>query len=196
MITTRQQNKEHDAAWNPWTVPNALTVLRLSLVPFFVTAFVQGRYVPAAVLFGVAGLSDGLDGLAARVLNQRSRLGALLDPIADKVLLDAAMLALGLSGWIPMSVALLVVARDACILTGLAALGFAGRLPVKPLSPTWASKINTVAQICLVLLVIGQHSGYVNPGFFPTALMAVIVVLTLFSSVQYGRRAWALWTRQ
>jgi hypothetical protein len=82
-------------------IPNSITLARLFMVPFAVYAILEGQYVAAFWIFIVAGLSDGVDGYLAKRLGQQSRLGACLDPIADKTLLVATFLALGYIGWIP-----------------------------------------------------------------------------------------------
>src|ERR1700689_5833337 len=92
-----------------WTVPNQITLLRLGFLPFFLILISYERYKWALLVLVVAGLSDGIDGLLARSLNQRSSLGAYLDPIADKLLLSSSFIALALEGQIRWWLTILVL---------------------------------------------------------------------------------------
>ena len=115
------------------TVPNGLTLLRLLLAPVFLVLYVRGDTVRALAAFAAAAATDVLDGLAARVLSQHSRLGAFLDPIADKFLATCALFALWERGRLPLWLPLLVVSRDLAILLGAAALRtIHRRIPVAP----------------------------------------------------------------
>lgn len=137
----------------PYTVPNALTALRLVLAPVFLWLYASGRVDRALPVFAVAAASDLLDGLVARLLRQHSRLGEILDPIADKLLAFCALVALAWAGRVPVWLPALVVGRDAVIVAGaflLQALGVAHRLRV---IPTRAGKYATFA---LALLVVGE----------------------------------------
>ncbi|MFW6235336.1 MAG: CDP-alcohol phosphatidyltransferase family protein, partial [Desulfovibrionales bacterium] len=109
---------------NNWTIPNLLTVFRILITPVFVVAFVNGQIMTAWWLFFLAGVTDGLDGFLARVLKQRSKLGAMIDPLADKVLLVTAFVMLGIKGWLPSWLVILVVSRDVIIVGGLGVLHF------------------------------------------------------------------------
>ena len=98
------------------TVPNQLTFLRLAFLPFFIIAIKYDDHRVALAIFLVAGLTDGLDGLLARELNQRTPLGAYLDPIADKLLLSSSYFVLALKGRIAWWLAILVLGRDVLLL--------------------------------------------------------------------------------
>ncbi len=132
--------------------PNLLTILRICLAPFLVSAILEGRFVLSFVLFVAAGLSDALDGALARWLKQRTALGQYLDPVADKLLLSTLFLVLTHEKLIPVTVTVLVFGRDVAILL-VAALLFAavGRREFKP-SPL--GKANTVAQVTAVAVVL------------------------------------------
>jgi cardiolipin synthase len=169
-----------------WTVPNALSVVRILLTPVFLLALWQGRPDVAWVLFVAAGVSDGLDGILARILRQRSVLGAMLDPIADKVLLVSAFAGLAAKGWLPVWIAALVAARDVFILGGIALLRKRGVDVKSRISPVWASKCNTVAQILLVFFVVGGHAFAVEvPDSARLALVHAVAVLSVVSGAQY-----------
>ena len=104
------------------TVPNQLTFLRLAFLPFFIIAIHYERYDWALGILMVAGVSDGLDGLLARGLNQRTPLGAYLDPIADKLLLSSSYFVLALKGKIAWWLAILVLGRDVLLLVASAVI--------------------------------------------------------------------------
>src|SRR5574337_1295451 len=95
--------------------PNQLTLLRMIFLPFIILRLVDGHYLFALVLFVLAGLSDGLDGLLARTLKQQTLLGQYLDPIADKALLSTVFLVLSILHEIPWKFTVLVFSRDALI---------------------------------------------------------------------------------
>ena len=151
------------------TTPNKITIARIVLIPVFVMmAIYYGRGLQrghphdwqrfaAIFLFLVAAASDGLDGYVARRYNQRSRLGVLLDPIADKGLLLAAIITLSFSNWtyeFPLWFPVLVIARDAVILTGTALLHYmVGQVQVKP---SWMGKTATALQMVAISMVLLQ----------------------------------------
>src|ERR1700733_1984161 len=104
------------------TVPNQLTFLRLGFLPFFIIALYSDRYDWALAILIAAGLSDGLDGLLARGLNQKTALGAYLDPIADKLMMSSSYLALALKGRITWWLAIMVLGRDVLLLIACAVI--------------------------------------------------------------------------
>jgi cardiolipin synthase (CMP-forming) len=138
---------------NPFsTAPNLLTVIRICLAPFLVAAIVENRFVLSFSLFVVAGLTDALDGLLARVLKQRTVLGQYLDPIADKLLLSTLFLVLMYKGLMPVTVTILVFGRDVGILLVAAVLyAVVGR---REFGPSIFGKANTVAQVLAVAVVL------------------------------------------
>lgn len=145
----------------PWTLPNALTGLRLLLAPVFLWLYVVGRVQEALVVFAVAAGTDLLDGLAARLLSQHSRLGEILDPIADKLLTFCALVALAAAGRLPAWLPLLVVGRDVVLVLGAALLQALGIGPRIRILPTRAGKYATFA---ITLLVVGALAGDVEPA--------------------------------
>lgn len=135
-----------------FTVPNQLTFLRLGFLPFFIIAIRYSRYDWALALLIVAGLSDGLDGLLARKLNQKTQLGSFLDPIADKLLLSSSYFMLALKGKIAWWLAILVLGRDVLILVACAVILLVVGYMTFP--PSIFGKLNTTFQVLLVLVVI------------------------------------------
>src|SRR5579871_2327186 len=104
------------------TVPNQLTFLRLGFLPFFIIAIKYDRYDWALSILIVAGLTDSLDGLLARGLNQRTPLGAYLDPIADKLLMSSSYFVLALKGKIGWWLAIMILGRDVLLLVASAVI--------------------------------------------------------------------------
>lgn len=152
------------------------------LAPFVFALLIQREYRTVLVLFAIAGLTDFLDGLAARKFGSTSRLGAALDPIADKVLLSGTFLTLALTGAIETWVAAVVLGRDVLILAAAAVLYLAKSRRSFPPS-TWG-KISTVVQIAFVLVIVGQVGGAVF-----IALKWATVALAVVSGADYARTA-------
>ncbi len=170
---------------NNWTIPNLLTVSRILMTPGIVMAFADRRFDIAWVLFAVAGLTDALDGSLARILKQRSNFGAMLDPLADKILLDTSFICLALQDWIPTWLAVLVVSRDVFIVGGLALLQYSGVDVKRGIKPVWFSKCATLAQIMLVLLIMVEHSLVVSYPGTRLLLVGTVALLTATSGVYY-----------
>ena len=176
-------------------IPNLITLFRIVLVVPVVLALLAEHYLLALLLAVVAGLSDGIDGWLARRFDWHSRLGAILDPIADKLLLVSCYLSLGWVGVLPSWLVVLVIGRDLVILTGAVAYHLLiGRLQVEP---TLISKLNTFFQIVLVVAVMISLGLYpLTPSLLQTLLYAV-AVSTIISGSHYvwvwSRRALASW---
>ena len=176
----------------PRDIPNLITVFRFLLVPPVVMLLLNERFGLALILFGVAGFTDGLDGYLAKRNNWTSRLGALMDPLADKLLLVSCFVTLGWLGWIPVWLVALVVLRDLVIVGG--AIMFHMRVERLEARPSMVSKLNTVAQILLVLAVIFSQGIQVLPVLWLDILIYSVLATTLWSGFDYvwtwGRRAW------
>lgn len=134
------------------TAPNQLTLLRMAFLPFIVIDLASGRYKSALILFILAGLSDGLDGLLARTLKQQTVLGQYLDPIADKLLLSTVFLVLSILHRIPWKFTVMVFSRDISILIVSAVLYTIAGL--RDFRPSIFGKANTFAQVAAVFFVI------------------------------------------
>jgi cardiolipin synthase len=165
------------------TIPNLLTVLRFLLVPVVVWAIADGHHILAFAVFVIAGFTDGLDGFIAKKWNLSSRLGAYLDPLADKALLVSIFVALGVTGAIPVWLVVAVVSRDALILGAVIVSGLMGRtLPIRPL---FVSKLNTVAQILLAALVLAHLAFGFNLSRPSAVMVLVVAALTAVSAAAY-----------
>ena len=165
-------------------LPNALTVLRMALVVPLAWMIRESRYDEAVVVAAVAGLTDALDGFLAKHLGWQSWLGGVLDPIADKLMLVACFLTLGLVGAHPDWLTWLVVGRDAVIVAGAVAWhNLIGRIHAQP---TRLSKLTTVVQIVYVLAQLLHLSHWLDlPPRLLQALIAVTAVVTAVSGLQY-----------
>src|SRR6202000_487130 len=130
------------------TYPNQLTLLRMMFLPFIVIHLVSGHYRWALILFVIAGMSDGLDGLLARMLKQQTMLGQYLDPIADKLLLSTTFLVLSILHKIPWKYTVMVFSRDISILLASAVLYTIAGL--RDFAPSIFGKANTFSQVAAV----------------------------------------------
>jgi cardiolipin synthase (CMP-forming) len=175
-----------------FTVPNLLTLARLAAVPVFIVASFQGRYTLACVLFIGAAVTDILDGIIARAFNQRSRLGAVLDPAADKTMMVAGYLfytlrdglpVVTLPGWLTFAVFI----RD-FLLISFAYVMYT-RVRVTRFPPSVAGKASTVIQAGTLGVVIGVNSFVPQLLWLAELLFPVTVVITLVSGWDYMRRA-------
>jgi cardiolipin synthase len=165
------------------TIPNLITILRLLLVPAVVLAMLQERWDWAFVGFVVAGVSDGVDGFIARRFNQWSRLGAYLDPIADKLLLVSVFIVMGFIGQLPLWLVVTMVARDALIVCAVL-LSSVMAQPVE-MKPLFVSKANTAIQIVLAAVVLGELALAVRLDPLRPALILLSGVLTVASAAAY-----------
>ena len=164
-------------------LPNAISLLRIVLVLPVAILIVRQDFDVAIYLFVVAGISDGVDGFLAKTFGWHSRLGALLDPAADKLLLIASFAALFITGLIPLWLALLVVARDIIIVGGATAYHFF----IQPLegAPTAISKINTALELAFVLAVLLAAAWQWPLGDLIIVLGAAVLVTVVVSGMDY-----------
>ena len=174
--------RESSGADIPINLPNSLTVLRILFVPVFVGFLLYEYYDYALVTLLVAAVTDGLDGAIARITDQRTRLGEYLDPLADKLLLMSAIVTLSVLHFIPIWAVILVVSRDAILLTGTI-LANLTEIDID-ITPTWLGKGATFAQICYVIIVLLFATGRV-PSASIIPFLTVMVILTTGSGVHY-----------
>src|ERR1700688_3298390 len=168
-----------------WTVPNQITLLRLGFLPIFLILISYEDYRWALAVLVVAGLSDGIDGLLARRLNQKSSLGAYLDPIADKLLLSSSFVILAMEKITPWWLTIIVLSRDILLLIVAAVIILISGY--RPFPPSLLGTATTFFQIILV-------SGSASPGGYPgpaiteiNRLLAYLVAaLTIISGFHYS----------
>ncbi|MES9960398.1 MAG: CDP-alcohol phosphatidyltransferase family protein [Sedimenticola sp.] len=164
-------------------IPNLISVLRIFLTLPVVWMLLERQFDIALVLFFVAGVSDGLDGYLAKHYGWTSRLGGLLDPLADKVLLVSSFLSLAVVGMIPVWLVMLVILRDLVIVTGALVYNF--RVEELEAEPSMISKVNTVAQIVLVLSVVLDEGLMGLPDLYILAMIWAVAVTTVASGINY-----------
>ena len=178
-------------------IPNLISGLRIILVVPLVWLIVSYRYEAALLVFAVAGVSDAVDGFLARRFDWRSRLGGMLDPVADKLLLIACFVSLGWVGALPLWLVVLVILRDVIIVSG--GLCYHWLIASYDAAPTLPSKLNTFTQLLLVLVVIVNQGLWMVPQPVISLLMLATAATTVLSGVGYvviwGRRALAARSR-
>jgi len=163
-------------------VPNFITLIRIILVPVMVIFLMEGKDFLAMLTFLAAGIGDGLDGFLARALNQRTKLGAFLDPLADKLLLTTSFIVLAIYDLAPGWLAVLVASRDILIVTGIGILTWNDHFP--QLKPTVDSKITTFFQIITLAFLLGHD--YTGPVLWLlNPLLACTAVMTVISGIRY-----------
>jgi cardiolipin synthase len=171
------------------TIPNLITALRIILAPVFVIYLINDRLGAALLVFLFCMVSDGIDGMVARLFNQKSRLGAYLDPLADKTLLVTAFILLGVRGYLPSWLTVAVIARDIMILLGVLVFHL-NRLEIT-IRPSAVSKINTCFQFITLSMVLLKGCVPI-PSVVYDALYYVTAALTIVSGLhymQYGLKA-------
>jgi cardiolipin synthase len=167
-----------------WTVPNQITLLRLGILPFFLILIVYEHYRYALLILVFAGLSDGIDGLLARKLNQKSAIGAYLDPIADKLLLSSSFVILAMEKQLAWWLTIMVLSRDIMILTVAAVILLISGY--RPFPPSLLGKATTFFQIILVFVVV-LTAAYANAefAFAKGVLIYLVAILTTISGFHY-----------
>jgi len=164
-------------------LPNWLTILRILLIPVFVTLLVYRRAGLALLVFCLASLTDMLDGYIARSQGRQTRLGAFLDPMADKLLLTSGFVTLTWLKVIPFWITAVVVSRDVVLSIGVLVIHVAGGT-VHP-APTWIGKMSTVFQMLTVLAAMAAVYFQLLPPFVTTLLAWVTAAFTITSGLQY-----------
>jgi cardiolipin synthase len=163
-------------------IPNSLTILRILLIPCYVGLLIYGKFNLALIVLLVAGLTDALDGAIARMKNQYTRLGAVLDPLADKLLLTSGFITLSMIHLIPLWVTILVVSRDVILMLGTAVAHFTeSRVD---LTPTFLGKGTTFLQLSYVVMVIFLSSRHIDLAVM-LPLLVGMVAFTLLSGLHY-----------
>ena len=168
-------------------IPNSLTILRILLVPVYIGFMTYGSYGFALLTLLVAGLTDAIDGHLARKLNQRTRLGTLLDPLADKLLLTSSFISLAMLHLVPSWLVILVASRDIILLLGTV-VAHVTSTPIN-VTPTFLGKGATFLQLTYVLLIIFLSSRQMDLSLL-TPLLVAMVVFTVSSGCHYLYRGY------
>ena len=166
-----------------FTLPNLITVARILLIPVVAFLLLDHDYAMACGVFAAAALGDWLDGFLARRLNQMSQLGAVLDPIADKMTMMIVAILLAAQALLPIWLAVVIVLRDAIIVAGAVAYRFVvGHIEM---APTRLSKANTFLEFGVLALVMAQAGRLLQAGAWLPPLFVLTFVLVLVSGAHY-----------
>ncbi|MBI4684974.1 MAG: CDP-alcohol phosphatidyltransferase family protein [Nitrospirae bacterium] len=163
-------------------LPNTLTIMRIVIIPVFITAIIYKRYDYALYLFIVAALTDTLDGLIARLTNQKTAIGTFLDPLADKFLLVTSFIFFSMNGWLPKWLTITVISRDVIVIIGWVIIYLITN--TSSVEPTVTGKAAIAMQLlllCYVLLAI-------NIAAIPdirAILIWITAAITIFSGLHY-----------
>lgn len=163
-------------------LPNALTLIRILLIPLFVILLISKSFQAALIIFIIAGITDALDGFIARIWHQRTELGSYLDPIADKLLLASAFVTLAILHIIPSWLTVIVMSRDVIIALGFWVLTMTDHKPT--VKPRYTSKITTVLQILTVIWALLSVVHWRFESLFPL-LIRLTAFFTMLSGVHY-----------
>ena len=173
-------------------IPNCITIIRFILIIPIIGSLLCKNYQWAFYLFVLAGLSDGLDGFLARRFKWMSKLGAMMDPLADKSLMVLTYLALGYLGDLPIWLVAIVIGRDVIIVLG--AVVYRKVIEEPEYSATFISKLNTVVQLAMVVFVLFNRVYNLIPERVIEICMYVVASTTISSFLDYvwlwGRRAY------
>jgi cardiolipin synthase len=167
--------------WNQ--LPNTITLARLFLVPVLILVLKDENYRLALLVFLVAGISDALDGYIAKKFNFVSQFGAVLDPVADKLLLVSAYIMLSLIGHVPFWLVLVIVSRDLFIVGGYVVV--TSLMGAVTMNPSMLSKLNTLMQIVLVIAILADHAAGQNHQTILTSLVYIVLATTVASGIHY-----------
>ncbi len=163
-------------------LPNLLTLTRILLLPFFAATLIYDQYLYALLIFIAASITDYLDGLIARLRNQITYFGTILDPVADKFFLFTSFILMTNNGLIPKWVTVIVISKDMIVIAGSLILYFVtNKLTVEP---TLLGKVSSAGQFILIGLVLLFRN--INDGIsVPAVLFFIVAVLTTLSGLQY-----------
>jgi cardiolipin synthase (CMP-forming) len=164
-------------------IPNFITLARMLMTPLAVMMIISQRFLPAFLIFILAGVSDAIDGFIAKNFDLRTEVGAYLDPLADKALLISIYVSLAIYAGLPAWIAIIVVSRDVMILVAVLVSWLLDK-PVE-IRPVWVSKLNTVAQIALAGFALGVRAFGLDQPLLPTSLELLVAATTLASGGVY-----------
>ncbi len=165
------------------TLPNLITIARVLLIPVVAFLLLDHDYKLAFAVFMAAAAGDWLDGFLARRLNQMSQLGAVLDPVADKMTMMIVAILLAAQGMLPIWLAVVIVMRDAIIVAGAIAYRFVvGHIEM---APTRLSKANTFLEFGVLALVMAQSAELFGAGAWLMPLFFLLFASVLVSGAHY-----------
>ena len=164
------------------TVPNLITTIRIILAPVFIIYMIHDDFVLALIVFIICGVSDGLDGLVARIFNQKSTLGTYLDPLADKIVLISAFVALSFRDFLPSWLSVIVLSRDIMIMIGVILLSM-NKVELY-FKPSILSKLTTCFQFFTIIAVLAKDVFLISADIY-LFLFIITALLTISSGLHY-----------
>jgi CDP-diacylglycerol--glycerol-3-phosphate 3-phosphatidyltransferase len=173
-----------------WNIPNSLTLLRIVMAPLLVVVLLTefpDKEIWGLVIFLIAALTDALDGMIARRTNRITVTGAMLDPIADKLLMSAAFISLVELGLAPAWMVTIIVGREFAV-TGLRLIALERNVPIS--ANAWGKAKTTTQIIAVSLLIFGSHLGPFRT--LGPIVLWVALILTIISMVIYFRQNWRI----
>lgn len=169
-------------------LPNYLTLIRIAAIPFFLVLLYSRLYDYALLVFLIGGITDALDGPVARFTNQRTRLGAYLDPLADKLLIISSLVVLTLIDGVPAWLTILVLSRDVIVTLGYGAIYFVVEERME-IQPSTLGKINTfLLLLTITIVLVSLYDPNMIPSPLPFYLFLLSAVTTIISGLQYVYR--------
>ncbi len=173
---------------NIFTFPNALTFARIIIIPFFVISLLYKKNHYALILFVVAAITDLFDGFLARLTNQKTKLGAFLDPLADKFLLITSFILLAFYGWLPIWVTITVISRDIIVIVGWCILVIF--LHERKVEPSLAGKLANAFQAILIAYILFLINFDIDNPLIRHSILFFTVFFTALSGIQYIYRGY------
>lgn len=169
-------------------LPNYLTLIRIAAIPFFLVLLFSRLYNYALLIFLIGGITDALDGPVARFTNQRTRLGAYLDPLADKLLIISSLVVLTFIDTVPAWLTILVLSRDVIVTLGYGAIYFVVEERME-IQPSTLGKINTfLLLLTITIVLVSLYDPNMIPAPVPSYLFLLSAVTTIISGLQYVYR--------
>jgi len=168
---------------------NFITFFRIAIIPAFVIHLLKNQPYLPLLLFSLAIVTDGLDGMAARIQKQRTKLGSILDPVADKLLILSAYITLAILKYVPLWIVVVVFGRDLVLITGWLIIYFSKG--ISTVVPTLWGKATSVLQMAVILLILLSSNGYLAEGKWlaiKPLILSAMVLFTIISGMEYSLR--------
>lgn len=170
------------------TIPNSLTFARIILIPIFVATLLYQRYEYSLIIFISAAITDLLDGFLARITNQKTPLGAFLDPLADKFLLLTSFVLFAHYGWLPIWITIAVLSRDLVVIVGWFILFIFTQ--EKSVEPSFIGKFaNAFQAILIAYILLSINFAFTNP-LIKNIIIILTTILTIISGLHYIYRGY------
>lgn len=173
-----------------FTIPNVFTFARIVIIPFFATSLLYKKYNYALILFVIAAITDLLDGFLARLTNQKTKLGAFLDPLADKFLLLTSFILFAVYGWLPNWITIIVICRDFIVVVGWYMLVVL--INERKVEPSIFGKIANALQAILIAYILLSINFEIGTPVIKDSLLLLAAFFTVFSGIQYVYRGYKL----